>query len=281
MPTIAEAIREALDGGKEAGLLAVDLRLLAMHDEGLKEQIDVLYHKNQAMAHYDLFKEQVERLKNNEPVEYIINEAQFLGRRLYVNEDVLIPRGETEELVSNLTERISDYYDPRNFLVCADIGTGSGAIAIAVKDAFPNWLMCASDISEKAMAVAKRNFASCGASVTPFIGNALEPYALSKTNLDIIISNPPYITDKGAAQASVRDYEPASSLWMDKNNSVYEAVFRDYLKVKKGSLLMAFEISPELDRWLEGLMKKYLRDYEYEFIMDLNHMKRFLFVYCH
>lgn len=260
--------------------MAVDLRFLVMHDEGFSSPIDVVVHKDEEMKNYDLFLSQVDRLRNNEPLEYIINEANFLGRRFYVNPDVLIPRSETEELVATITERVRDYYDPRNYLVCADIGTGSGVIASSIKDAFPNWLVLASDVSAKALLIAKKNFDALGNAITTLQGDALAPFIEEKINLDILICNPPYIVDKADAQASVRDYEPAGALWMDKSKSVYESIFRDYQKIKKGSLWMCFEISPDLKDWLIELMKKYLQNYEFEFIMDLNKMERFLFVYC-
>lgn len=115
-----------------------------------------------------------------------------------------------------------DYYDPRNFLVCADVGTGSGAIAIALKDAFPNWVILASDISKDALAVAKINFANCDANVQAYEGDALKPYIENHVNLDIIVSNPPYILNKEDAQDSVRNFEPGTALWLDKSKSVYE-----------------------------------------------------------
>jgi release factor glutamine methyltransferase len=280
MPTIAEALKEAVTELKPYGIMALDLRLLIMKDEGLKDQIDVLTSKEKEMTNYPLFREQLERLKKDEPVEYIINQADFLGHSLYVDHRVLIPRTETEELVANLTEKIGDYYDPRNYLVCADIGTGSGAIAIALKDSFPNWLLQASDISSDALDVAKKNFAANGVGVDTYLGDALEPYIARKIALDVLVCNPPYIANKEDAQASVRDYEPAQALWLDKEHSVYEKIFRDYSRVKKGTLYMAFEISPDLVEWLKGLMARYLKDYEAEFVKDLNGLVRFLFVYC-
>ena len=79
--------------------------------------------------------------------------------------------------------------------------------------------------------------------VQTFLGDALTPYIENKTNLDIIISNPPYILNPEDAQESVRRYEPASALWLDPAHSVYESIFRDYHKVKSGDILMVFEIS--------------------------------------
>jgi len=278
MPTIGEVYNDALRVAKEKDIYSADIRILIAYDEGLNEQIDVIYDRDKEMRNPVIFSEQLKRLANGEPVEYIIKEARFLDRRLYVDKRVLIPRGETEELVANITEKIMDYYDPRNFLVCADIGTGSGAIAIALKDAFPNWVVMASDISKDALEVAKMNFSRTESQIQTYEGDALKPYIDNHVSLDIIVSNPPYILNKEDAQDSVRDYEPGTALWLDKSKSVYESIFRDCHLVKKGSLFMAFEISPDLVGWLEELMAKHLKDYHYEFVDDLNGMKRFLFV---
>ena len=86
--------------------------------------------------------------------------------------------------------------------------------------------------------------------------------------------------NKDEVQESVKAYEPAEALYLDKDNSVYEDIFRDYRKVKKGTLLMAFEIGYDLKEYLTDLMKRYLEDYEYEFLPDLNGLTRFLFVFC-
>lgn len=278
MPTIGEAIKEAHALYKSKDVSAQDLRYLAMVNEGFEEPIDVLFAKDKEMKKYALFMEQAKRLSNNEPVEYIVGTASFLRHNLKVSKDVLIPRGETEELVSLVSERVGDYCDPRNYLVVADIGTGSGCIPIGIHDSFPNWLLLASDISKRALEVAKSNFEKEGVHVQTFCGDALKPYIENKINLDIIVSNPPYILSPSDAQESVRDFEPASALWLKKGESVYESIFRDYKQVKKGSLLMFFEISPDLEEWLKDLMKQYLEDYDFTFYKDLNGDTRFLLV---
>ena len=280
MPTINEAIKEAWNYGKDKGVEPIDLRLLIMKDEGFSEQIDVLINKDKEMKNFNLFKEQYHSLIDDDmPVEYIINEADFLGQKLYVDKNVLIPRGETEEMVAKLSEKINGFYDPRNYLVCGDVGTGSGCIPLALKAYFPNWLLVASDISENALKVAKRNFLANNINVQTLLGDALKPYIENKINLDIIISNPPYILDEKNAQDSVKKYEPASALWLDKSQSVYESIFKDYKKVKRGDILMVFEISPDLKEWLISLMEKYMDKPEYYFEKDLNGFDRFLFVY--
>lgn len=280
MPKIYDVYLDAMNKGKEKGVLSGDIRTLIAYDMGFSAPIDTLLHKDEEMREIEKFNAQFARLLNNEPVEYIINEATFLQHKLYVDPRVLIPRMETQELVANLSERILDYYDPRNYLVVADIGTGSGAIALALKSMFPNWIVLASDISGDALEVAKKNFETYGERVTVMQGRSLEPFIEAKTNLDIIISNPPYILNKEEVQESVKGFEPETALYLDTNASAYEDIFRDYQKVKKGSLLMAFEIGYDLKDYLTQLMAKYLRDYEFEFVDDLNGLPRFLFVFC-
>ena len=280
MPKIYDVYLDAMNKGKEKGVLSGDIRTLIAYDMGFSAPIDTLLHKDEEMREIEKFNAQFARLLNNEPVEYIINEATFLQHKLYVDPRVLIPRMETQELVANLSEKILDYYDPRNYLVVADIGTGSGAIALALKAMFPNWIILASDLSPDALEVAKKNFDTYGERVTVLEGRSLEPFIEAKTNLDIIVSNPPYILNKEEVQESVKAFEPESALYLDTNASVYEDTFRDYQKVKKGSLLMAFEIGYDLKDYLTQLMAKYLRDYEFEFVDDLNGLPRFLFVFC-
>ncbi len=279
MAKVGEVYNKALVLAKENDISGADIRRLIAHDEGFHEQIDVIFNRDKEMKNEKLFLSQLEELKNGKPVEYVMHEASFLQNKLYVDENVLIPRGETEELVALITERIRDYFDPRNYLVAADIGTGSGAIALALKQFFPNWLISATDVSSAALKVAKKNFDSYLLPIETIEGDALSPFTEKGQKLDVIVSNPPYILNKEDAQASVRDHEPGSALWLDKNDSVYEKIFASASKVKKHALFIALEISPDLIDWLTGLMSKYLEDYEYEFVDDLNGFTRFLFVF--
>ena len=279
MPKVWEVYNSALEEGKGHNILSNDVRILISHIQGYAEPIDTLLNRDDEFKNLPLFKGYFARLLKEEPVEYIINEAKFLGRSFYVDRRVLIPRLETEQLVSKISEKVSAYFDPRNYLVVADIGTGSGCIAITLKSLFKNWLLTASDISKDALEVAKMNSERFGGGISTIQGKSLEPYIENRMNLDIIISNPPYILNKDEVQVSVKDYEPETALYLDKANSVYEDIFRDYKKVKKGALLMCFEIGYDLEEYLTGLMAKYLEDYEFEFVKDLDERTRFLFVY--
>ena len=281
MPKIFEVYNKALQEGKEAGVLSNDVRILIAQDNGFKEPIDTLFYRDSEMKNLDLFEKQFKRLLQGEPVEYIAETASFLQFKLHVDRRVLIPRMETQELVAKISEDISNWFDPRNFLVCADIGTGSGAIAIALKSLFPNWIVSASDTSKDALDVARGNAQKYNLPIHFYEGDSLEPYIKEKMNLDILVSNPPYILNEEEVQTSVKDYEPGSALWLDKENSVYEKIFRDAYKVKKGEMMMFFEIGYDLEDYLLSLMNKYLKDYDYSFEKDLNGLTRFLFVHLH
>ena len=280
MPKIYDVYLNAMKAGKESGVTSQDIRVLIAHEMGYLEPIDTLYHKDDEFTKIEQFEADFAKLLQGMPVEYVINEATFLHTKIYVDPRVLIPRMETEELVANLSEKILDYYDPRNYLVCADIGTGSGAILCALRSMFPNWLLVGSDMSSAALEVAKKNVQEHNVRANLLQGKSLTPYIEAKMNLDIIISNPPYILNKDEVQDSVKRYEPEEALYLTIENSVYEDIFRDYKKVKKGTLFMAFEIGYDLEGYLTDLMNKYLEDYEYEFMKDLNGLTRFLFVFC-
>ncbi|MCI1774397.1 MAG: peptide chain release factor N(5)-glutamine methyltransferase [Paenibacillus lautus] len=157
--------------------------------------------------------EAITRKAQGVPAQYIIGEQEFYGRPFEVSPAVLIPRPETELLVEavlkygqELTRR------PDEGLKVADIGTGSGAIAITLALQSKGWDVFASDISPDALEVAARNAKQLGAQVEFRQGNLLEPFA--GMGPDILVSNPPYIPaqDIEELQPEVRDYEPRTAL---------------------------------------------------------------------
>ena len=284
MAKLIDVYMQAVKEGAEYGVSSADIRICLAHILKYSTQIEVLLHKDEEFdeCYNTVFQIYFKELKQGVPVEYVIHEATFLGHKLYVDNTVLIPRMETEELVANISEKILDYYDPRNYLVCADIGTGSGCIAIALKALFPNWVMLASDINSLSLMIAKKNAEANGTKITFYNGSSLTPYIQNKIALDIIVSNPPYIIDKSRVQSSVKKYEPSQALYLDLNHSVYEDLFRDIGKVKKNTLLVCLEIDDNLVDYLNGLMDKYLTPnyrYKREYIKDMNGFARFLFLF--
>ena len=187
----------------------------------------------------------VAKRKKGEPIQYLLNSATFLGNDLYVDERVLIPRPETEELTIKTTTKLDS---PRLII---DLGTGSGAIAIALAKAFPATKIIATEISKSALAVAKinierYNLIDCITLVHADLFNFSNPESLYG-QVDCIISNPPYIDRVliPSLAATVKDYEPIESL--DGGKAGFEIIYtiiREGMKFLKPGGLLALEIDP-------------------------------------
>jgi release factor glutamine methyltransferase len=163
---------------------------------------------DEQLAQYDTF---IARRKAHEPIQYILGEQEFYGLTFAVTPAVLIPRPETEHLVEALLARVP--HDRP--LSIADIGTGSGAIAVALAHILPQTRIAALDISESALAVARRNAETHHvADRIRFLCSDLLT-AVAGESFDAIVSNPPYVAeaDRATLEPQVRDYEPASALF--------------------------------------------------------------------
>jgi release factor glutamine methyltransferase len=165
-------------------------------------------------------KEQLQKLLQNEPVQYVLQEAWFYKYPFYVDKNVLIPRPETEELVSLLVQMLR--FRKINYPKILEIGTGSGCMAISIKKEFPDAFMMAIDISSKAIAIAKKNAQLLNTDVQFDCMDFLqeENRELLPLNFDFIISNPPYILleEKNRMEKNVVDFEPHEALFVPENN---------------------------------------------------------------
>src|SRR5580658_3690492 len=149
-----------------------------------------------------------ERMKGK-PTQYITGRQEFYGLRFRVTPDVLIPRPETEHLVEALLARVPHYAALR----VADVGTGSGAIAVALAHVLPQAQVTALDISPAALAVARRNAEDHGVEARMrFVASDLLS-AVRGERFDAVVSNPPYIAESEVLEAQVRDYEPHTALF--------------------------------------------------------------------
>lgn len=166
------------------------------------------------------------RLLTHEPVQYVLNEAWFCGLKFYVDKNVLIPRPETEELVEWVITGMKFPFDDLSIL---DIGSGSGCIAIALKRKLRKATVHGCDISEGALGVAKKNAAEIGVDVNFFALDFLNKEKREQlSSFDIIISNPPYITEREKWQMgrNVLNYEPHSALFAPADDALafYRAI---------------------------------------------------------
>lgn len=176
-------------------------------------------------------KQYTDRLLQHEPVQYILNEAWFYGMKFFVDKNVLIPRPETEELVDWMVKEVGSWVPIAIGMgvKILDIGTGSGCIAIALKNKLPFAEVWACDISDEALTIARKNADDHHALIDFVPLDFLDPSQWKQLpHFDIIVSNPPYVPekDKEEMQPNVLKFEPHAALFVPDNNALifYNAI---------------------------------------------------------
>lgn len=166
----------------------------------------------------------LKRLRTGEPLQYVLGTVDFHGMRLHVGPSVLIPRPETEELVELILA------SGKQRLRILDIGTGSGCIALALKRALPTAEVYGMDVSEAALAVARRNAAELGLAVNWMLADVLLESTRLPQKLDVVVSNPPYVPvkDRSTMTTQVVDHEPHIALFVPDEDPLrfYRAIAR-------------------------------------------------------
>ena len=175
---------------------------------------------------YSILNDAVNQLMEGVPVQYVTGKAWFDGLLFYVDESVLIPRPETEELVQKAAQGLPDDKPLRIW----DVGTGSGCIAIALAKRFPLAEVTAFDVSEKALVTAQRNASSNEVSVNFVCDDVLHPQSdFWLQPVDLVISNPPYVreSEKALMERNVLDHEPHSALFVPDEDPLlfYRQIF--------------------------------------------------------
>ena len=198
--------------------------------------------------------EAVARINRNEPLQYILNEAWFFGRKFYVDRSVLIPRPETEQLVALIIDRADRTSRVQKVI---DVATGSGCIAISLNLEISNAETWGTDVSEAALAVARRNATSLN-NRTNFLLQDILSGELPVNEVAIVVSNPPYIgeCEKEAMARNVLDYEPHLALFVPDSNPLvfYEAIGKRSAKALVPGGLLAMEINERFGKEVAALM---------------------------
>ena len=215
--------------------------------------------------------ENIKRLENGEPVQYIVGNVDFYGLTFNVDKRVLIPRFETEGLI----EKVLKLIDKDNLKIL-DIGTGSGCIAITLKHELKNSIVDACDISKDALEVAKSN-AKLNNTDINFIQSDL--FSNIHDKYDLIISNPPYIAYDEEIDEIVKNNEPHLALYADdKGTYLYKEIFKDALNYLNDKYILAFEIGYMQGDILVHEAQKYFKDANIYTEKDLAGKDRYLFI---
>ena len=224
MQTTIQKIKEVLSPLYSTGEIKIIIRIIF---ENIKNysQVDIIMNQDEILSQF--IKDKVDmilkRLVNHEPIQYIFNEAYFQGLTLKVTPDTLIPRPETEELIDIIVKE-----NNQSDLHVLDIGTGSGAIAIALAKSLKFPIVDAIDISQKAIDIAQENAKAHKVKINFIMNDILSAEIPTNSVYDIIVSNPPYITlrEKDSMEPNVLDYEPHTALFVPDNDPLmfYRAI---------------------------------------------------------
>ncbi len=214
--------------------------------------------------------------QRGKPVQYLVSSTSFYNYDFYVDERVLIPRFETEELVAYALKEITNFFGDK-VLKCCDIGVGSGAISITMMKENAKLHFTGIDISEEALQVAKINAVNHKVLLKLKRGSVFQPVLHEK--FDVIISNPPYICKDEQIDERVFLNEPHEALFAEKDGlAIYEEILKKVSEVINKKALLFFEFGASQAPELEKLLDFYLDEYEYEIRKDLQGHNRMMMI---
>lgn len=273
--TYVEVLSRASSFLEEAGLEGYAIEYLFLERKGW-DKTQWLLHMREAITVEEekCIQADIQQLLKYIPAQYILGYSDFLGHRFKVTKDTLIPRPETEELVMLCLEKNQQ----RQCLKVVDIGTGTGAIAISLKLARPDWQVQAVDIAEKTLKVAEENASNLKAIVSFHLGDVLSTISEPQ---DIIISNPPYISHSEwmLMDESVRTYEPKKALFAENDGlAIYQKIAEEAPNCLKPDGMVLLEIGFKQGSLVKEIMETAFPDKYVEVKKDLSGNDRMIVV---
>lgn len=276
MPTNREKYFELLKLNNKYLTKSVIVSLL-MDASDYDDRMAFYSHFNDEVRDIEKLENNVEKVANGKPLQYVLGYTFFLGHQLKVNKDVLIPRQETEQLVIETLLYIKRLFNGEEDFVLADVCTGSGCIARAMREQIPGCDIYASDISLEALEVAKENFKDKNIEVLQ--GNLLDPFIEKGITIDVLMCNPPYIGNVDTIDEQTLKYEPHLALLANPKIKFYEEIFKKMPEVmNKTHFLATFEIGEDMDEEITDLVEKYFQEVKYKIGKDMYGKSRFLYI---
>ncbi len=220
------------------------------------------------------FLKAIKRLKNQEPIQYILGSVPFADCKILVDSNVLIPRPETEEIVYHSLNLLKNVHFP----IILDLCTGSGCIALAIKKNYPEATVYGVDFSEEAIRLAEHSAKLNQLEVEFFMEDVLKPSKTEYPPLDMIISNPPYILEmeKLSIHPNVLDFEPHLALFVNDSDplSYYKRIIENYTRFLKEEGKLVFEINENMGKEIKYLLEDSGKFAEIQVILDLQGKER-------
>lgn len=240
--------------------------------------LELLNHLQEEVSNekIELLKKEIKALEENKPLQYVLGYVNFYGNKFVVDERVLIPRFETEELVENTIKYIKKLLtEPVDII---DLGCGSGVIGITLEKKVSTKTVDLIDISKDALEVAKINCeklnSKCNLIQSDMFENVEKKY-------DVIISNPPYIKENEIIEDIVKENEPHLALYAGKDGlDCYKKILETVNEYKKEKCLIAFEIGYQQAEDIKRLVDKYIPNAQVIIKKDLSDKDRMAFIFC-
>lgn len=246
------------------------IKTLLMDDGGFQDFFALLKHFDDSIKDEELLNLRVDRISKGEPFQYVIGYAYFVNGNYKVTPDVLIPRQETEQLAVATFSLIQKTFGENPKITICDVCTGSGILAIYLKEHFPLSNVIATDISSKALDVARENAKLHKVNIDFREGNLLEPI---KENIDVLVCNPPYILNESTVSKETLEYEPHLALF----GNYYQDLFK-ILNQTNEKYILTFEIGEDMEDMLTNLIEEEYPGIAYTFEKDMYGKTRFLFI---
>lgn len=224
-----------------------------------------------------IYKKEVEALKEGKPIQYVLGNVNFHGINFYINENVLIPRFETEELVENTIKFINEYFNYPIDII--DLGTGSGVIGLTLEKKISTNIVDLVDISKEALEVTKKNIELLDSKANIIESNMFDNIPQDK-KYDLIISNPPYIREDEEIEDIVKNNEPHIALYAKDNGlEFYKKILNNVTDHLKEKSIIAFEIGYLQKEDIIKLIKEVLPNSKIITKKDLSDKDRMIFIF--
>jgi len=271
MKTIREWLQSAEQMAVSSGKEDSAIKLLMQHATG-KESYELLANLDGMMTESEIqvFSNHVDQyVKGNIPIQHLLGYETFFGYKFKVNGDVLIPRFETEELVSKVLSLYDEHF-PDQEIDVVDVGCGCGAIGVTLKLEEPRMDVTLTDISEAALDVACANAKKLGAEVGFLQSDMLDGLVDREKRFDVLVSNPPYIPMEEKVDALVYDNEPHLALFGGEDGLYfYRRILANAGKILKSTSVIAFEHAYHHREGMAGLVAEYFPESKFETIKDM------------
>ena len=254
-----------------------DLAKILLGETLNKNPLELLNYLDEEVSEekVEKYKKEVEMLKEGKPLQYVLGQVNFYGNQFDINENVLIPRFETEELVENTIQYIKKYFKEKVDII--DLGCGSGVIGLTLEKKVATNSVDLVDISKEALEVAKGNCKKLSSNANLIQNDFLENIT---KRYDVIISNPPYIKTNEEIEKIVEENEPHLALYAGEDGlDCYRKILNNIQKNMKERCLIAFEIGYTQKEALTKMVKEILNEEKVEVKKDLSGKDRMLFIF--